>query len=821
MEEQARVVIVGAGIVGSSLAYHLTELGWRDIVVLDQGPLDKNWGSTSHAPGLMFHHNVSRTVTQLAMWSAELYARVQPPDGAAFFPVGGMEIATTPERWAELKRRVGQAASWGLEAALIGPDEAGRLLPLLRTDDLYGTFFVPGDCVVDAAVITGRLAAIAATRGATFHGHTPVTGIEVVNGRVRAVETPRGRIRTEIVVAAAGIWGPLIGKLAGVPIPLTPMQHIFAKSAPLPELAGETALVRHPILRHQDKDLYFRQYGDSYGFGSYSHDPLPVPAEALPRNDHPAIWDFTPEHFAASHADAIERLPALGGVELASAFNGLFSFTTDGHSLLGPSPDVRGFWSAEAVWITHGGGVGRAMAEWIVGGAPSIDLRESDINRFPPHALGRAYIEARSNQQYIEVYDIIHPLAQIEQPRDLRVSPFHQRQRELGAEFFESAGWERPQWYRANEALLRDRELLPDGPDWPERSEWTARHWSPVCGAEHLATRARVALFDLTPFTKLEVSGPGALAFLQRLAANQLDRPVGRVTYTALLNERGGIRCDLTVTRLEEDRFLVVTGAVSGRHDLAWLRGYLPDDGSVRIADRTSALCCLGLWGPRARDLLARVGDDDCSSAAFPYFSARQIAIGHIPTLALRVSYVGELGWELYAPTEYGLALWDLLWEAGRPLGLIAAGGGAFDSLRLELGYRLWGNDIHTDYTPYEAGLGFAVALGKGDFLGRAALECSNAATPARTLCCLVFDDPAVVVMGKEPIYAPEGGSALGYVTSASYGYTVRRSIAYGYLPVAHAAVGTKVMVQFFGARYPATVAREPLHRAGQARLRG
>jgi dimethylglycine oxidase len=810
VQDQARVVIVGAGIVGCSIAYHLTELGWRDIVVLDQGPLGQNWGSTSHAPGLMFAHNVSKTVTQLAIWSADLYARVQPPDGSAFFRVGSLEIAATPARWQELKRRVGQAASWGLDAALIGPDEAGRLIPLLRTDDLLGAFHVPGDCVVDPAVITARLAAVAATRGATFHGHTPVTGIEVAGGRVRAVVTPQGRIQTAIVVAAAGIWGPLIGNMVGVPIPLTPMQHLFAKTAPLPALANETTPVRLPILRDQDKDLYFRQYGTGYGFGSYRHDPLPVPAEALPRNDHPAIWDFTPEHFAASHGDAIDRLPALRGAALTTAFNGLFSFTPDGHSLLGESPDVRGFWAAEAVWITHAGGVGRAMAEWIAEGAPSIDLREADLNRFHPHALSRAYIETRSNQQYIEVYDVIHPLVQMEHPRNLRLSPFHRRQQELGAEFFESAGWERPQWYRANERLLRDPDLLPDGPDWPERTEWTRRHWSPICGAEHLATRARVALFDLTPFTKLEVTGPGALPFLQRLAANNVDRPVGKVTYTAMLNARGGIRCDLTITRLAAERFLVVTGGISGRHDLAWLRQHLPGDGTAQIADLTSAYCCVGLWGPRARDLIRSVSDDDFSDAAFPRFTARQITIGAIPALALRVSYVGELGWELYTPTEYGLALWDTLWDAGQPLGLIAAGGGAFDSLRLEMGYRLWGTDIHTEHTPHEAGLGFAVDLAKGDFQGRAALL---RAAPTRTLCCLILDDPALLLMGKEPILSPDGTRVLGHVTSANYGYTVRQSIAYAYLPTTHATPGTTVLVQFFGDRHPATVTREPLHR--------
>jgi dimethylglycine oxidase len=804
MQTHARVVIIGAGIVGCSTAYALTRLGWRDIVVLEQGPLGQNWGSTSHAPGMMFQHNVSRSVTQLAMWSAQLYSEVATPE-RAFWRTGSMEVASTPERWEELKRRVGQARSWGLDATLIGADEAGRMIPILRTDDLFGAFFVPGDCVVDAAAISSGLAAVAAERGATFYEHTPVTGIEVSSGRVRAVVTPQGRIATEIVVSAAGIWGPLIGAMAGVPIPLTPMQHIFATTNPLPELASERDTLRHPILRHQDKGLYFRQYGSAYGFGSYRHDPLPVAAEDLLPNDHPAIMPYTPEHMAASLEDAYARIPALRDAGLASVFNGLFSFTPDGFSLLGESPDVRGFWSAEAVWITHAGGVGRAMAEWIIEGSPSIDLRESDLNRFHRHALGRDYIRTRANQQYVEVYDVIHPLDQVREPRGLRVSHFYEQQKVLGAHCFESAGWERPQWYAANAA-----ELARRGPSWPERTAWTARNWSPIIGAEHLAVRERVALFDLTPFTKLEISGPGALAWLQWMAANQMDQPIGKVTYTAMLTAQGGIRCDVTVTRLAADRFLLITGGASGMHDLAWLRSHLPDDGTVQIRDMTSAQCCLGFWGPRARDLLRRVCADDLSHAGFPYFTARQITVGHVPVWAARVSYVGELGWELYTPTEYGGALWETLWQAGQPLGLIAAGGGAFDSLRLEKGYRLWGADIHTEYTPYEAGLGFAVNLDKGDFLGRDALLRGKAEGIARRLCCLTFDDPRVVVMGKEPILA--GNDLLGYVTSANYGYSVGASIAYGYLPTAYATPGTPVTVQFFGTRYPAIVAREPLY---------
>ncbi|HEV8636427.1 MAG TPA: FAD-dependent oxidoreductase [Chloroflexota bacterium] len=815
MRAEARVVVVGAGIVGCSIAYHLARMGWRDVVVLDRGPLFHNQGSTSHAPGLMFQHNVSRTMCQLAVWSVELYGQLRPQGGAAFHQVGSLEIASTPERWLELKRRVGQARSWGLEAELIGPDEARRLVPVMRVDDLYGALHVPSDCVVKASAIAEALARSAEQSGAGFHPDTPVSGIELADGRVRAVVTPRGRVRTELVVCAAGIWGPLIGRIVGVPIPLSPMQHLFARTGPLPELAGETAEIRHAIVRHQDKDLYFRQYGEAYGFGSYRHEPLALDPEAISQGESPAVLPFTAEHFRESLEDAHERIPSLRAAGLSGAFNGLFSFTPDGLPLLGESLDVGGFWVAEAVWITHAAGVGRVVAESIVGGRPSIDLRECDLNRFPPHALSRSFVRTRACQQYVEVYDVIHPLQQMEHPRGLRVSPFQGRLEELGAVFFESAGWERPQWFESNEHLLTGS---PDGAPCPARSGWTARHWSRIIGAEHAATRSRVALFDLSPFTKLEVAGPGALAFLQRLCANQIDRPPGAVVYSAMLDDGGGIRCDLTVTRLEAERFLVLTGGATGARDLAWMRQHLPADGSVRIDDVTSGRCCVGVWGPLARDLAQRVSDDDLSNAAFPYFTARRVTIGWVPTLALRLSYVGELGWEIYAPTEYGRQLWDTLWAAGQSLGVVAAGGGAFDSLRLEKGRRLWGQDIHTEYNPYEAGLGFAVALGKGDFLGRPAMQHVKAEGPRRRLSCLTFDDPAIVVMGKEPIL--DRGRVLGYVTSANYGYTVGHSIAYGYLPIEYAAPGVKVEVQFFGQRHGATVAKEPLYDPGDQTLR-
>ena len=403
------------------------------------------------------------------------------------------------------------------------------------------------------------------------------------------------------------------------------------------------------------------------------------------------------------------------------------------------------------------------------------------------------------------MYDIIHPRQQIANPRNLRLTPFYTRQRELGGVFFENAGWERPQWYAANEGLLD--ALTVTG---ASRTGWEAREWSPTIAAEHVATRERVALFDLTPFAKFEVTGAGSLDALQRLTTNQMNKPVGTITYTSMLTPRGGIKCDLTVTRLGENRFMVVAGGAMGLHDLGWIQAHLADDGSVRIADISSGLCCIGLWGPRARDLLGRVCEEDVSDEGFPYLTAKPLRIAEVPALALRISYVGELGWEIYAPTEQGLRLWDVLWEAGGPLGVIAAGGGAFDSLRLEKGHRLWGNDIHTEFNPYEAGIGFAVRMRKGDFLGRDELRKIRAQGLTRKLCCMTLNDPNAVVMGKEPIL--NGDRVLGYVTSANYGHSIGLGIAYGYLPMNYAEVGTSVDILYFGERLQATVAQDPLY---------
>ncbi len=801
MRDQAELVIIGAGIVGASAAYHLQKLGWGDIVVVDQGPLFDTGGSTSHAPGLVFQTNSSKMMCEFAQYTVELLNGLSYEGKSCFYPVGGVEIAHSEARWAELKRRHGWATSYGLDASIITPGEVKELIPIVDENVIYGGYHVPSDG--DARAVAA-VAAMAEACGSAveFVGGTTVTDIVVQDGRVRAVETDRGRIATGKVLLATNIWGPVLASKVGVILPLFATEHQYIITTPLDELAGETRDIVHPILRHQDASMYFRQHRDAYGIGSYQHEPHLVDPFELGKT---AMNPFTPEDFAGAWASATELLPPLRGHDFVTKFNGMFAFTVDGMPIMGPVPHAEGLWTAIGVWVTHAGGVGREIANWMNDGAPAVDVHEADISRFQEYVASWAYTHARCAQQYREVYDILHPLQQMEYPRDLRLSVFHDRLKAHGGVFFESAGWERPQWFAENAALL-DRYAGKI----PQRSGWEAQFWSPIEGAEHLAVRENVGLFDLSAFTKLEIGGPGALGYLQYLTSNDIDRGLGKVVYTSLLDQNGGIICDLTITRLGEDHFLVLTGGGSGPHDLAWFRAHAPGDGSVHITDATRGYCALGLWGPGARAVLSEVAEGDVSDAAFPYFTARPLTINMIPALALRISYAGELGWEIYAAPEYGPRLWDTLWEAGEPRGIVAAGGGAFNSLRLEKGYRLWGADIDPDHTPYEAGLGWAVKPDHGLFLGRDALLQRHDAGIDRRLCCMTLDEPGAVALGKEPIV--DGGKTLGYVTSADYGYSVGKFIAYGYLPADYAEPGTKVEVVYFGEHIPATVSEEPLY---------
>ncbi|GHA04122.1 MULTISPECIES: GcvT family protein [Streptomyces] len=807
-----RVVVIGAGIVGCSLADELTARGWTDVTVLEQGPLPAPGGSTSHAPGLVFRTSPSKTLTEFARYTVEKFGALEVDGVPCFLQVGGLELATTPERLADLHRRAGHAASWGIRGEVVSTARCKELWPLLDESVVLGGFHTPDDGLARALLAARAQMDRATARGARFLDRHTVTGIEQRGGRVTAVVTDRGAFPADHVVSAAGFWGPVIGRMAGIDVPLQPLAHQYARTGPLPGLRGATAEATRPILRFQDRDLYFREHGDRIGIGSYAHRPMPVDPFAVPAYDEargrnmemPSSYPFTAEDWAPSWEDCRRLLPALRESAIESGFNGVFSFTPDGMPVLGEARRLRGFWLAEAVWVTHSAGAAKAVAEWMVDGRPSVDVHECDLTRFEEAQRSPSYVRERGSQQFVEVYDVLHPLQPMERPRPLRVSPFYARQQQLGAFFLEGTGWERPHWYEANAPLV---DALGD---LPERDAWSARYWSPIAAAEARATREKVALYDMTPLRRLEVTGPGALAFLDRMTSNNLRKKPGAVTYTLLLDETGGIRSDLTVARLAADRFQV--GANSPA-DLDRLLRHAPDD--VQVRDITSGTCCIGVWGPLARALVQPLTGDDFSHEGFGYFRAKQTYLGHVPVTAMRLSYVGELGWELYTTADLGLRLWDTLWEAGRELGVIAAGRSAFTSLRLEKGYRAWGTDMTDEHTPFEAGLGFAVRMDKEDFVGRAALQ--RAGEPSRRLTPLLLDDPAAVVLGKEPVYAD--GAPAGYVTSASYGYTLGRCVAYAWLPAGLAA-GTGVHIEYFGEKVPATVADEPLFDPEMSRIR-
>jgi glycine cleavage system aminomethyltransferase T/glycine/D-amino acid oxidase-like deaminating enzyme len=785
-----KVVVIGAGIVGCALADELTMRGWTDVTVLEQGPLFATGGSSSHAPGLVFQTNPSKTMTEFAAYTVAKYV-----DLGVFNQVGGLEVATTPERWADLHRKHGWASAYGLDAHLRTVAECAALHPLLDPGRILGGYHTPTDGLAKAVTAGEAQARRAIDRGARFLAHQEVVDVRVEGGRATGVVTTSDEFAADIVVCCAGFWGPAVGRLVGLTVPLQPLAHQYATTTPLPALAGRTADATLPILRHQDRDLYFREHADRLGIGSYAHRPMPVAEPPRDAPVMPSMLPFTEDDFAPSWRDAVDLLPGLAESKVDDAFNGIFSFTPDGFPLIGESREVKGFWVAEAVWVTHSAGVAKATAEWLVDGRSPTDLHECDLHRFEDVQLAPDFVAKRGAQNFVEVYDVVHPLQPMEEPRPLRTSPFYPRQRELGAYFLEAAGWERPHWFGTN----------PPG-EAPARDEWAARYWSPIAATEARATRERVALYDMTPLKRLEVTGPGALEFLQRMTTNNLAKRVGSVTYTLLLDEAGGVRSDLTVARLADQHFQL---GANGNLDLDWLLRHAPAGVSVR--DTTGGTCCVGVWGPLARDLVQPLTTSDFSHKALGYFRAVRCYIGHVPVTALRVSYVGELGWELYTSADNGLKLWDTLWSAGQPLGVVAGGRAAFNSLRLEKGYRLWGVDMTTEHNPYEAGVGFAVKLDKGDFVGRSALL--DLAPPTRKLTCLTMEK---VVLGKEPVYV--AGRPAGYVTSATYGHTIGRAIAYAWLPVLEP--GTPVEVEYFGERYPATIAAEPLFDPEMSRIR-
>ena len=799
LPSHAQVVIIGGGVGGCSIAYHLTLMGWKDVVVLERHELTA--GSTWHSAGLVGQLRSDANLTRMMFYSTDLYRRLKDETGTdpEWREVGGVRLASSPERMQELKRLAGMARSFGMPMEMISAKEAQKMFPIMSTDGVLGAVYTPTDGQIDPTSLTNALAAGAKKRGARFFTQTNVEAIHLKKGAVDEVVTDKGTIKTEVVVNATGQWGAELAKMVGLNLPVVPMAHLYIITKPVEGVTRD-----YPTLRDPDLLVYWRQEVGGLVTGGYEREPVPFGLDGIPKDFKYQLLPFDMDRFTPLIENSIKRVPAVETAEIKMYYNGPEGFTPDGEFLLGPT-SVKGFWVACA-FCAHGlagaGGIGKVMAEWIIDGSPEWDVWRLDVRRFGSNFTSQDYVVKRTLETYSKYYDISYPGGESISGRPLRLSPTYYRLRDLDAHFGEKTGWERPNWFKPYAAFARHGH---------EPKGWAHNNWSRAIGYEHLKTRENAGLFDETSFNKIEVRGKGALGYLQYLCANDIDKPVGTVVYTQMLNKRGGIECDFTVTRLADDRFLIITGTAFGEHDISWMHMQMPTDGSVSIEDVTSAYACIGLWGPKARKILEKVTRDDISNEGFPYMTAKRIAIGDVPCLAMRVTYVGELGWEFYPPMEYGLRLWDTLWEAGVPEGIVAAGYKAIDTLRLEKGYRYWGSETSPDYSPYEAGLAFAVKPDKGDFIGREALLKQKKDGLKQKLCCIVLDDERSVALGKEPIRTGDGKKIIAWVASGGFGYSVRKSIVYAYLPIEYAKVGTRLEIESFGEPVGAEVVKEPL----------
>ncbi|MEM7801619.1 MAG: FAD-dependent oxidoreductase, partial [Chloroflexota bacterium] len=816
--------IIGGGIAGTSCAYHLTKLGWKDIILIDKGDLYENDGSTSHAPGGVGAINHSKLMTQFAQYTSELYAGLPEYDQPrrTHNPVGGFELARSQERWDDMKRLHSAAQSFGVETQLLTPKEAQAYWPIINPDTFKGVLHIPSSCLVSGAGAAGSMATEAEkTGGLTVLHHTMALDIEIKNNRVAAVITnnlEHTRIECEHVLIATNIWGPILGDKLGIPIPLLAFEHQYCISEPIDELSQFDPDNRDheaifPLIRDLDVTMYYRNHWNKLGVGSYYHKPLPVNPYKLGKT---AMHDFTMEDWVDARKLADEMMPCYVGKELTRSYNGIFSFSVDGYPLMGET-HIDGVWTCVATWITHAGGVGKAMAEWMVHGETEWDMRACNVNRFHDYQGTHSYIDQITACNYNEVYDIVHPRRPTTVPRNVRMSPLHERNVALKGEMVPAAGIELPNWYAENTRLLEKYE-----DQIPERDRWGSMHWSPIMAAEHLEVRDNVGLFDLTALSIIEISGPGALEYANWLCTNQMDRPVNSVTYTCWLTPAGGIKRDLAVTRMAEDTFWFFVGEGTLPQDLDWVDRNLRRsqwNGQVSVNNISNQYGAIGLWGPNARNILNKVAAADVSNKGFPYYTAQWIEIGTVKVYALRISYVGELGWELHIPYDQTLQVWDLLWEAGREFEMIAAGAGCMDTLRLEKGYRLWGGDIYAEYNLYQAGLRWTAKFKKeGGFIGREATVAIKEKGYKKKLCALTVEASKVSLYGYEPIHS--NGTVVGHVTTSNYGYTIGKQIAYGYIPKDYAAPGTELEISYFNERFKAIVSNEPIFDKEQARLK-
>jgi glycine cleavage system aminomethyltransferase T/glycine/D-amino acid oxidase-like deaminating enzyme len=817
LPSHARVVVVGGGIVGCSVAYHLTKLGWSDVLLLERR--DVSCGTTWHAAGLVGQLRATHNLTRLAKYGADLYERLEAETGQAtgFRRPGSISVARTPDRMIELERGASMARCFGVEVEVISPSEAGRRWPLMRTDDLVGALWLPRDGRTNPIDTTRALARGAQQGGARIVENTAVTAIHRRHGAVAGVSTTQGDVACEVVVNCAGMWAREVGRLAAAAVPLHASEHFYIVTDPLPGVAADL-----PILRDTDGGIYAREEVGGLLMGGFEPVAKPWGMAGIPDDFAFSLLPEDWEHFEVLMEQAMIRIPALGSAPVRRHVNGPESFTPDGRYLIGEAPECRNFFVAagfNSIGIASAAGAGKAVAEWIVGGEPPMDLWDVDIRRVAPFQANPRYLRERTVEMVGVLYAMHWPFRQPETARGVRRSVFHDRLAARGACFGVVMGWERANWY-----------ALP-GVEPAYRHSYGRQNWFPCAAEEHRAVREAVGLFDQSSFAKFRLEGPGAVDILQRLCANDVDVAPGRIVYTPMLNRRGGIECDLTVTRLAEDAYLIVTAAAASTHDADWIRRHLrsartvsadamlahavltdvmadaksthlPSAAAVSanvtsadavftditpadvvFTDVTSAYAVLGVMGPHSRALLACLTDSDLSNDAFPYGASREIWLASAPVRATRITYVGELGWELYVPAEFALGVYDALVTAGDDLGLRHAGYHAMESLRMEKAYRAWGHDIGCDDTPLEAGLAFAVRFDKAvPFVGRDALLAQRERPLRRRLVVFTLEDPEPLLYHDEPIW--RDGELVGRITSGAYGHTLGRAVGLGY--VAH-----------------------------------
>ena len=811
---RARIVIIGGGILGCSIAYHLTKMGERDVVLIEQHRLTD--GATWHAAGLVGQLRSSRNTTRMLEQSVEMYRRLEAETGQAvdWHEVGSLRLACSPERVMELKRLATMAKSFGLPMEVISANRAQELFPLMSTQDVLAAAFLPTDGYIDPASVTQAIARGARSRHASIIEDTRVVSINVDGRRathVKTIHEVRGEevIECEMLVNAAGMWGLEIGRLVGARVPAFAVEHQYMITGPI-ESVPQAELREMPTMRDPDHLVYYKPDGPGLLVGGYEPNTLAFGESGIPVPFQHQLLDPNYDRFEQLAALASKRTPVIDTAGIRMLVNGPIPYSADADFVMGRAPELDNFYVATGFLygIAAGGGAGKMMAEWMLEGRPSLDLWPLDVRRFAFHHTTKHFMYPRAVELYANHYKLSAPGSEHMTARGIRRSPLSSILAERGAVFGSRGGWERPNWF------------APAGVEAIDEPSFSEPNWFEHVGAAHRAVRGGVGLIDQSSFAKFEITGPGALAAVQWLSVADMDRSIGTVTYTQLCNELGGIECDLTMVRTAPDSWYVVTGAAFGAHDMGWIRSNSPADGSVIVRDLTSARAVINVCGPLAREVLQSVCEDDVSNASFRYGRAREITIGSAPVLAMRIGYVGELGWELHIPTEYTAHVYELLRAAGEPFGIVDVGYRTIDTMRMEKGYVYWSTDVTPDTTPWEAGLAWRVDLDKGDFCGRDALVSQQGAGVTRRLCTFTLELPPgqrAFPVGGEAIIAD--GAVVGFTTSANFGHTVGKPIAYGYLPI-ELVSRADFIVEVYGEAIPAIRHDGPLYDPTGARLR-